>query len=290
VEAGALSREAGAFAAARASRGDLDAVWFDPVRPWASRSDPRAAGRTDLALLNRFAEERVVRTEDGVPVRFVAMGHAPAGAYERVIRDKGEVPTRVEGAGMLHDWFNALAWLAFPRTKARLNRLHGDALAQSEKRGACRGALRDAVTLIDENGALFACRDPSLAASLRDRDWQALFVDGRERFARHATVLVLGHGLSEKLLVPYKAVCAHAWIVELPQQACAGLGGDALDAMLAQRLRTDTLRAANLCPLPLLGVPGWWPANADPAFYDDSAVFRAGRRSRRKEEGPSSLG
>ncbi|MFG5409680.1 DUF3025 domain-containing protein [Piscinibacter sakaiensis] len=27
-------------------------------------------------------------------------------------------------------------------------------------------------------------------------------------------------------------------------------------------------------PLPVLGVPGWWPANADPAFYDDPAVFR----------------
>ena len=34
-----------------------------------------------------------------------------------------------------------------------------------------------------------------------------------------------------------------------------------------------------LCPLPLLGVPGWWPANADPAFYDDASVFRSRPRS-----------
>ncbi|HQX67511.1 MAG TPA: DUF3025 domain-containing protein, partial [Ottowia sp.] len=27
-------------------------------------------------------------------------------------------------------------------------------------------------------------------------------------------------------------------------------------------------------PLPLLGVPGWWPANQAPAFYDDAEVFR----------------
>src|SRR5690606_7509034 len=188
MEAGGLSHPAGPGSVVGAAGGGLDAPWFEPLRPWASRSDPRAVGRTDLALLNRFAEERAVRTEEGVPLRFVAMGHAPAGAYERVIRDRGEVPTRVEGAGMLHDWFNALAWLAFPRTKARLNRLHCDALAQGEEGGACRGALRDAGTLVDENGALFACRDPSLAASLRDRDWRALFVDGRDRFARHATV------------------------------------------------------------------------------------------------------
>ncbi|HLS57724.1 MAG TPA: DUF3025 domain-containing protein [Zeimonas sp.] len=283
MEAGGLSRPGGAGSVVDAAGGGLDAPWFEPLRPWASRSDPRPAGRIDLALLNRFAGERGLRTEDGLPVRFVDAAAAPPGAYERVIRDRGEVPTRVAGAGMLHDWFNALAWLAFPRTKARLNRLHCDALAQSAQRQACRGALRDAATLLDENGALFACRDPSLAASLRDRDWRALFVDGRERFARHATVRVLGHGLSEKLLAPYKAVCAHAWIVELPPHACAGPDGDdALDATLAQGLRSDALRAANLCPLPLLGVPGWWPANADPAFYDDTAVFRAGRGSRRK--------
>jgi hypothetical protein len=24
----------------------------------------------------------------------------------------------------------------------------------------------------------------------------------------------------------------------------------------------------------VLGVPGWWPANQDPAFYRDAAVFR----------------
>jgi hypothetical protein len=290
MEAGGLSCPAGAGSVVDAAGGGLDAPWFEPLRPWALRSDPRAAGRTDLALLNRFAKERAVLTEDGVPLRFVAMGQVPAGAYEQVIRDKGEVPTRVEGAGMLHDWFNALAWLAFPRTKARLNRLHCDALAGGQPASAGRGALRDAATLLDENGALFVCRDPRLSAGLRHRDWRALFVDGRERFARHATVRVLGHGLSEKLLAPYKAVCAHAWIVELPPQACGGPGGDALDAMLAQGLRSDALRAANLCPLPLLGVPGWWPANADPAFYDDAAVFRSGRRTRWKEEGPPSPG
>jgi hypothetical protein len=31
-------------------------------------------------------------------------------------------------------------------------------------------------------------------------------------------------------------------------------------------------------PLPVLGVPYFWPDNADPLFYDDTQVFRAGRR------------
>src|SRR5690606_16516407 len=106
------------------------------------------------------------------------------------------------------DWFNALAWLAFPRTKARLNRLHADALAAQPDPGPDagasnpgsargRGALRDAATLFDESGAVFACRDPALAAALRRLDWQALFVDGRERFGAGVGVRVVGHGVLE---------------------------------------------------------------------------------------------
>ncbi|MFN7122209.1 MAG: DUF3025 domain-containing protein, partial [Hydrogenophaga sp.] len=31
-------------------------------------------------------------------------------------------------------------------------------------------------------------------------------------------------------------------------------------------------------PLPVLGVPGWWPANEDAGFYADASVFRAPRQ------------
>ena len=34
---------------------------------------------------------------------------------------------------------------------------------------------------------------------------------------------------------------------------------------------------ASLTPLPVLGVPGWWPDNADPGFYADTSVFRPKR-------------
>jgi len=278
VEAGALTGLADVSRVMKCAD-DLGAPWFEPFRRWAEPSDPRPAGRLDLALLNRLAAARSARTEDGLPLRFVEARQVSAAAYEDAIGESGAVPTRTHGPGMLHDWFNALAWLAFPRIKARLNRLHREALAASMNRTAGRGALRDAVTLLDENGALFVCRDPMLAASLRSRDWRALFVDARERFAADVTVRVLGHGLCEKLLMPYKAMCAHAWIVELPVDATADPDGEALDAMVAAQLRPDALRAANLHPLPLLGVPGWWSANADPAFYDDRAVFRRARRA-----------
>ncbi len=279
---------------------DLDAAWFEPFRPWAARSDPRPAGRIDLAQLNALAAARGVRTEDGLPLCFIDARASSAAGYEASIGESGAVPTRAVGPGMLHDWFNALAWLAFPRIKARLNRLHRHALAVRARgcagggtvgeRGmapslpAGRGLLRDAATLLDESGALFLCRDPALAVALRNRDWRALFVDQRARFAAGAAVRVLGHGLCEKLRAPYKSVCAHAWLVELPSGLLEGVPGEipdeTLDAAVAQQLRPDTLRVARLHPLPLLGVPGWWPPNADPAFYDDARVFRRERRER----------
>jgi len=260
--------------------GDVpDAPWFEPFRPWMARSDPRPSGNIDLDLLNRLARARGLHTEDGLPLRFADARVAPSGAYERVIREHGAVPTRASGAGMLHDWFNALAWLAWPRTKARLNRLQSDAIVAQETALPQRGALRDAATILDESGVLFVCNDPALADALRRLDWHALFVDGRRRFLAAARVRLLGHGLGEKLLAPYKALCAHAWIVEAPGDTpIDALDGDALDAAASATLGAATLRASALSPLPLLGVPGWWPANSAPAFYDDAQVFRPGRR------------
>lgn len=178
MEAGRLNRLASASLDADRVA-DLDAAWFEPFRRWAVPSDPRPAGRIDLALLNRFAAARGVRTEDGLPLRFVEARQVSAAGYEGVIGESGAVPTRTHGPGMLHDWFNALAWLAFPRIKARLNRLHCDALTVSPGTGERRGAIRDAATLLDENGVLFVCRDPAIAASLCNRDWPALFVSVR---------------------------------------------------------------------------------------------------------------
>ena len=48
----------------------------------------------------------------------------------------------------------------------------------------------------------------------------------------------------------------------------AGAGGAAhLPGMVAAHTR-----------LPVLGVPGWWAANEDAAFYSDASVFRAPRQ------------
>ncbi|MFP5412049.1 MAG: DUF3025 domain-containing protein [Gammaproteobacteria bacterium] len=262
--------------------------WLAPFASWAAASDPRPLGRLDLGRLNALAEARGLALEGGTPVRFVDAAAAGPMPYELAIAETGEVPTRVDGPGMMHDWFNALCWLRWPAIKARMNRLQAEAIrARPASLAGPRGALRDAITLFDESGALFVTSDEGAIASLRGFDWQRLFVVRRETFASRVCVLVVGHALLEKLQSPYKAICAHALPVASPpacgQVRCPVDPGrpddlDRLDAAVAAMLDAGALARERLAPLPLLGIPGWWPGNEDPAFYNDASVFRPGRR------------
>lgn len=195
----------------------------------------------------------------GGAMRFVDAAELPRGvAYEVHIRRSGCIPTRHH----LHDLFNGLVWLRHPRLKQRLNELHA---AEIEACGvtSVRGPLRDALTLFDENAALWPA-PPELAEALRARDWQRLFVVGRALWAQSPPVL-FGHALMEKLVAPRKAITAHVWL--LPP-------GAPLDGGFANALTPGLLLARPRLALPVLGVPGWWPANAGAGFYDDPAVFR----------------
>jgi hypothetical protein len=197
-------------------------------------------------------------------VRFVPHGDLPTGmAYERYIFDSGACPTRLG----LHDFFNGICWLRLPLAKRRLNALQAAELAVGAT-GPLRGPVRDAITVFDENGALLDAPAP-LWDALLARDWQRLFIALRPLWAQ-ARVLVFGHALLEKLVLPRKAITAHVW------RGTAPLGDPAkLDAWLAGELSPGRLAAKPFTPLPLLGIPGWWPGNQNFSFYDDSLVFRA---------------
>ena len=192
-------------------------------------------------------------SEHAAPVRFVPATELPAGeAYEAFIARTGCVPTRDN----LHDHFNRLIWHRHAAIKQRLNQLQA---AEIAARGVAdrRGALRDALTLFDENGALWLDAPSPLAQALAARDWQALFITHRALWQHHRFE-VFGHALLEQLAtVPRKGLTAHVLLA------------DPLTLSPAQ------WAAKPFLPLPVLGIPGWWPANGDPAFYDDRRAFRA---------------
>jgi len=246
----------------------LDAIdWAAPwLAPWGAQGQALSAqvlaGAGSAQALNACCA-----THD--PVRFVPQQALPAGeAYEAFIFRTRQVPTR---AG-LHDFFNGLCWLHFPHTKTRLNALQAEQIARSGIHSV-RGPARDGITVFDENAAFLQAPD-ALWEALVAKDWTRLFVTLRPLWAQ-AQLVLFGHALLEKLVAPRKGVTAHVYRV---RASAPGLA--AMDAWMAQDLSADKLAAKPFAHLPVLGVPGWWAANAESGFYDDPAVFRAPRAIR----------
>ena len=107
-----------------------------------------------------------------------------------------------------HDALNALAWLAFPRTKGALNARHvrrpGERHAPTRAR---RG--RDAATLLDESGLILACGDPELArTAARACMAGAVRRTPRRGGAARCVPFAIGHGMLVKLLAPFRAITA----------------------------------------------------------------------------------
>jgi hypothetical protein len=222
--------------------------WFAPYRELGEAVTRRVAQGSSLA---QALNAQCSTAGPG----FVAPQEQGAEGYEAFVARTCSVPTRDN----CHDFFNGLVWLRYPALKRRLNRLHA---AELERHGvaATRGVVRDRLTLFDENGALFA-GPPLLTLALQMRDWHRLFVVCRDSW-RDAQLTIVGHALLEKLVQPRKAITAHVWL------------GECAHASTLPDPSTPVFAA-----LPVLGVPGWWPGNHDPAFYVDPAVFRpAGSR------------
>ncbi len=222
---------------------DWTQPWFAPLRDIAARLP---AGLPVADALNAIGS---------TPTRFVPADVLPPGeAYEAFIARTGTVPARDN----LHDLFNGLVWRRQPALKRRLNALQATHIA-AHGVGPTRGPLRDALTLFDEHGALWPDAPPLLADALAARDWPALFVTHRALW-RECRFELFGHALLEQLATaPRKALAAHVAL------------GDPL-AWSAEQWATKPFLS-----LPVLGIPGWWLANEDPAFYADSRIFRPAR-------------
>ena len=239
------------------------------MRRWLQRLDS-LHGAT-LAQLNAFAEEAGLKVESGQSLRFVppASARGRYGDYETRVYQSGQVETRPAN---LHDLFNALAWLAFPLTKARLNALHA---AEIPREGGRRGPRRDLLTLLDEGGAIVPCAEPRLEELARSFRWKALFWDEREAVRSRMRILVLGHAVLEQALRPWPGITCKAVFVHA--------GGDA-DAQVAQWLGALPPNATprDVPPMPIFGYPGWLDASEEAAFYDDTRYFRPRPAAARK--------
>ena len=238
--------------------------WTSPwLVPWLELGQGIAQTVTEGATFHE-----ALNRERAAPVLFVPQSHLPPGEpYERYIFNSNQCPTRDN----LHDFFNGLCWIRFPEIKRRLNQLQATEIAKAGV-APLRGPVRDALTVFDENAAFFLAPQP-LWNALLERDWKRLFVDLRPRW-RDAQVVLFGHALLEKLVYPRKQVTAHVYLAQSAIKSIAEL-----DFRIASDLSAEKLAGKPFTPLPVLGVPGWWPENEDFSFYDDATVFRPSRRA-----------
>lgn len=250
---------------------------YAPLAPWLKR-DPLPS----IDDLNQEAAARGLVSGGGQPLSFRVPDGRRTG-YERRLYGEGVAETRNDN---WHDYFGALAWLAFPAAKAAINRRHFAAL--SDAAGPERGPARDALTQFDECGLVVLCADMALWQGIRAHCWREVFGERRQDVLAGMRFLLFGHGSYDSLRAPYVGLCAKAVCFAVD----AGVMGDPLaaqvaraDELLAQWLATtEPLAPKLLQPIPLLGIPGATADNENPAYYDDTRQFRPARRVQSSRE------
>ncbi|MBI5461308.1 MAG: DUF3025 domain-containing protein [Gammaproteobacteria bacterium] len=226
-----------------------------------------------------------ILTHGGQPLKIVAQDSRPQRFEEHYaprIHMTGELQTRREN---WHDFFQFLTWLIFPKTKATINALHVPH-AQARLAGGVdpgrRTPLENMLSLFDEGGAVVLASDASLLQLIRAFRWKTLFWERRAELAHSLRCITFGHAVYEKALRPYVGMTANAVLLEVEPELLAEPMKRLLPR-LDERLATVFARGdtyaqpQDLQPFPILGMPGWDPANADAAYYDDTRYFRPGR-------------
>ena len=227
----------------------------------------------DLSWLNHTAAQ--------IPVQFVDNDELSADEryYEEYIYATQRVPTRQQN---WHDFFGALIWCLFPKTKALLNQLH---IAEIALHGLKqRSKLRNKLTLFDECGVVI-CLEPEATAHaemLRSHQWQHSFVIKRPDWWQSIRPMIFGHAMYEMATAPFIGLTAKALFIDVPtgfSQCSITDAYSLIDSKLHQQIANEAVLIDNqqLTPLPLLGVPRWYKQNEQPAFYTNTDYFRPRR-------------
>lgn len=192
--------------------------------------------------------------------------------YEVRIAERHVIATRAEN---WHDLFNAMIWCRYPAIKQALNARQ---VAHIATMGITqRNRAQYALTQFDEAGVIVCVRDPALLALWNQHDWTALFHQHASawRSGDLRIAAVIGHALLEHALVPALLLVGKCLVVqgEIDDETCIA---NVARAITEGRALNDP---QELRPLPLAGIPGWYPGQ-DAAFYAEAECFqpvRAGR-------------
>ena len=267
--------------------------WLDPLRKTiadisgpcpnvGASASPETSAKWVL-LADASAQRKQIKNHQNQSIRFTPQQLNTKQAYELGIAQTGLVTCRTVAAGFSstderHDWYNALMWLQFPRSKALLNQLQANAYLRqtaNSKPSGSRGPLRDALTVFDENAIILCHDNPVLITALRCKQWTTALHTLRNAWGRSVKPTVFGHALLQKLDQPFKSITAHAYVLPMSANALGDLNQVQLDAALRESLEQISWSEKPFVPVPVLGIPDWSVHNADVNFYSDPKVFRA---------------
>ncbi len=236
-----------------------------------------------LSTLNNWLAQRAVSD-----VRYVSQQvlNDDGRYYETFIAQTGQIPTREQN---WHDLFGALIWSLFPNTKAELNRLHQRELMLQT--GKERSKLRHQLTLFDECGVLvlYTAKAQPLIDALREHQWQQVLWRHADewRHIRDSKTTGLcawsfGHANYEMLTRPYIGLTGKMYPLQVPDDFFANplsVQIQFVDTELCKQFASCTAATlrTRMTPLPLLGIPSWYPQHAE--FYQDEAYFRPKRQA-----------
>lgn len=261
----------------------LEGALFASLAPVLARLDWPAGRWPGHAQYQALLDDAPFPVVSGLGVPLKVCEPLPAedgweAGYEPRIAREGFLQTRREN---WHDLFNLLVWVAFPRTKAALNRCHYQLQQARAQRGeAGRTRIEHALTQFDESGVIVMSADPELTALMHAFRWKELFWERRARVETRMACYLFGHGLLHKALAPFVGMTGKGMVVEVTAELFQAPLAERLawlDQAVAEAVpRLDS--PADLQPVPVLGFPGFTPDNARPGYYDNTAYFRPGRR------------
>jgi hypothetical protein len=254
---------------------------YEPLRGYAAM----LAGTDwpNLYQLQRMIDTRRIVTGGGKPLRVIeqdAKTDALEDRYEARVYLRGELQIRQCN---WHDLFNLLVWAAFPCAKTALNARHYRAMFNEHAHSRQnRGPAQDALTLFDEGGVIVVSRARELLDDLRKFRWKQLFWQQRQQVRQQMRWYLFGHATYEKLLDPFDGITARgvmfevddAWLA-LPPTAQLESIDERLALCFADMSHFQATR--DLAPVPILGIPDWWPKNDCEHYYDNTNYFRSGR-------------
>ena len=192
--------------------------------------------------------------------------------YEPRVYLKKELQTRTEN---WHDFFNAMIWLQFPKTKTVLNQLHFSSASNREK-GSNRSTLENRITQFDECGALIISDNEFLLELLKQHRWQELFVENKALLESSLRCIVFGHAIHEKALAPYIGMTCHCLLTNDKNLLSNVINNEysAVDKFLSDQWKNEiSANPGKFHAFPILGLPNYWPKQ-DFDFYSNKKYFR----------------